>query len=310
MINRSDRQRLTESGIISAIGILLSLGVAYIPFLSLLFFFVSTPYIIITARNGIKYGVLSICASSFIIFITTNLIYVLTVLLLFFIPAIFIGARIYKSKNPFDAIAGGFLVSIITITIYIELSSAFLGMNIIQQGINIIKESIEMQKNMVTQYGLSSSLDIKKMVDHIYMIVPGVISIESILMSFFNYYIAVYILRRIKNDAPDLPKLKDFTLPGNIILGIVMIYLLALLVKNIPGIYYDTLTMNIEVVFMFIFFLQGLAVYSHFLEKIKLRQGIKNLFLILSIFIGPISVMVSLIGISDSVLDFRKIRRY
>lgn len=309
-MNISNRQRLTESAIISAIGVIFAIGAMYIPFLSLLGIFVAVPYIIITTRNGIKYGFLSIFASFFMILISTEPIYSLTMLLLLFIPGVFIGYRISKSDNPFDPISWGFISSIISTMIFIKIAQILIGINVIDQLLGIIKQSLDVQNSLIQQFKLpSEKLDVKSIIEAMSIVLPGLIIAQSIISSFLSYYIAVAMLRRIKGYNKELPKFMEFSLPGNIILGIGIIYLLAFVLRYIPGIYHETLMINIEIVFMFIFFLQGLAVYSYFLEKVKMGSRAKKTFIIFAILIGPISMMISLLGIVDAIIDFRKIRR-
>ncbi|WP_242939263.1 DUF2232 domain-containing protein [Tepidibacter thalassicus] len=307
----SNRQRLTEAGIVSVIGVIFSILVNNIPFLSLFALFISIPYIIITARCGIKHSIISIVVSSVILLFVTNPIYALTVFLLFFVPAVFIGYNIYKNKSPVNAVSWGAFASIITIVIYIKLVVVFFNFDIIEQTIKMFEQALNMQQEFLTQLNsMEKNSKIAFIMEYILTIIPSiVIIIPSIIISFTNYFVSLFILRRTKGYNEKLPSIKDFALPGNIFIGVILIYLLSMILKDINGIYYNTIIINTEIVFLIIFLIQGICVYSYFLDKIKVRQGIKNILLVVSILIGPLLFMMSIIGMIDSVVDFRRIRR-
>ncbi|SHK52087.1 Uncharacterized conserved protein YybS, DUF2232 family [Tepidibacter formicigenes DSM 15518] len=311
MINMSNRQRLTEAAILSSVGVIISILVMYVPFLSLFALFTSIPYIIISARCGIKNSIMSIVISSLILLFTTNPVYALTSFLLFFIPAVFIGYNIYKNKSPIEAVSWGTFAFIITTMIYIKLSKGFFNIDIIEQTINMLNKTLNMQKEVISHFNSleKNSIEIETIIEYVSTMIPSMlIVIPSIITSFINYFMSLFILKRIKGYKEDLPKFKDFALPGNIILGVILIYLLSMVLKNISWIYYNTIIINTEIVFSIIFLIQGICVYSYFLDKIKIRQGIKNIILVVSILTGPLLFMMSIIGVVDSIVDFRRIR--
>ncbi|WP_242939122.1 YybS family protein [Tepidibacter formicigenes] len=307
----SNRQRLTEAAILSSVGVIISILVMYVPFLSLFALFTSIPYIIISARCGIKNSIMSIVISSLILLFTTNPVYALTSFLLFFIPAVFIGYNIYKNKSPIEAVSWGTFAFIITTMIYIKLSKGFFNIDIIEQTINMLNKTLNMQKEVISHFNSleKNSIEIETIIEYVSTMIPSMlIVIPSIITSFINYFMSLFILKRIKGYKEDLPKFKDFALPGNIILGVILIYLLSMVLKNISWIYYNTIIINTEIVFSIIFLIQGICVYSYFLDKIKIRQGIKNIILVVSILTGPLLFMMSIIGVVDSIVDFRRIR--
>ena len=72
----------------------------------------------------------------------------------------------------------------------------------------------------------------------------------------------------------------------------------------------DLIMMNLQLVFNFLFMIQGIAVAVYYVKKWLKQNQIKNVFisgLILSIF-GFIGV--SFVGMLDSIIDFRKVRSY
>ncbi|OPJ55433.1 YybS family protein [Alkalithermobacter paradoxus] len=310
MTDKTNRQRLTESAIVSVIGIVFALMCTYLPVLNLLTSLTGLVYVVITFRNGVKYGILSVVISSFIISLIVDPIYSLTLGLIFFLPGVAIGYGLYKSEKPFYAISLGFIVSIVVTIIYTRAASVLFGVDLIESTIEMIKEASEIQNKMLEDLNLENQISNIDIVEFISTVIPSMIAISSIIMSFINYYLSIFVLKKIKSFNRELPTLKEFTLPGNVSLGISIIFLLTIISRNLKWIYYQTLVTNITIIFFFLFLLQGIAVFSYFIDKVKTKRAFKNLLIILGILIGPMILnMISLIGLLDSILNFRKIRR-
>lgn len=309
-MNLSNRQKLVESIIISAIGVIFGVGSAYFPIMGLLILLLPTPYIIITARSGIRYGLMSIFISIIILLTLVNPIVSLTLGVLFFIPGAAMGYQINKEKKPFDAISWGFIVGIISAVMVINGVEVMTGNNIIKNMIDMLSQILKTQTQLLKDMKLiNKEFGIKDIIEQISVVVPSFIIVQSFMVCTINYYIATIILTKTKMFKENMPRFKEFTLPGNIILGVVLIYILSYLYKYINPEYYKALTANIEIVLSSIFLVQGLAVYSFFLDEFKVNIVFKKIIIIISILIGPIATIISFLGILDSGVNFRKIKR-
>ena len=306
MNEKSARQRFTESAIVSSIGIIFILMGAYVPFLQVLIFFTAVPYILITMRNGLRYGMMSACISALTVLMFSNIFYSTTLFFLLFLPGIAIGYKGKGCKEPFVPISWGFISSITLTMIYIKLLSVVFGVDIVQMIMDMFEQALEIQITF-TPHG--KDIDVQEILGIMGSIVPGLIIVQAMFMSFFNYYISLSILKRVEGDSVSIPKLSEFTLPGNIALGILIIYFLTMSMKGLPWIKYDALVANITFIILFMFFLQGIAVLGHLLSKTRMNSALKNILLLMALVIGPFSSVVSILGFLDSIVDFRKIRR-
>ncbi|CAH2215363.1 YybS family protein [Tepidibacter aestuarii] len=307
-INNS--KKLTETSILSCIGIIFALASTYIPFLSMFFMFNGIPYTIIAARCGLRYSIMSSFISLTILMMMMNPISAL-VFALVFIPSIFIGYNIYKNETPFENIALGSLFFILMMMLYIKLSVVIFNVDIVKEFNDIFIKAMNVQKDVINSLGIKiDEKELNNLLEYFSVYLPStLVIIPSIVISFINYYVSVFILRRIKKDENILPEVKDFSLPGNIPVGIVLIYLSTLLIKYIDGVYYKSIVMNLEMVILTLFLIQGACVYSYFLDKINMKKGTKGFLLIISFIIRPIVFIITIIGMLDSAMNFRKIRR-
>ena len=74
--------------------------------------------------------------------------------------------------------------------------------------------------------------------------------------------------------------------------------------------YYEVMVINIIVLVSFIFFLQGLSIVDFFLvKKLRLFAIIRVIIYIMTLFIPPAISIISILGVTDVIFDFRKLKR-
>ena len=80
---------------------------------------------------------------------------------------------------------------------------------------------------------------------------------------------------------------------------------------KVHHLYTDSILLNLQLVFNFMFIIQGISVSVYFIEKwlkaVQLKMIFMGALLILSVF-GITGI--SFIGMVDSILDFRRVRAY
>ena len=130
-------------------------------------------------------------------------------------------------------------------------------------------------------------------------------------LSIIVYLIEVFALEKMKYGDLSEIKFKNFYLPGNTIMISFLLYLLILALSYMKTpLYTDTIFLNLQIVFNFMFIIQGIAVSIYFIKK-WLNQGTNKNIFISAICIGVFGMTgISFIGMIDSILDFRKVRVY
>ena len=131
------------------------------------------------------------------------------------------------------------------------------------------------------------------------------------IVSFIIYALEVFVLKRTRLVNLNLPKLRDFYLPGNAVNVSFSLYVLVLFIDLINvNLHNDLIMMNLQLIFNFMFMIQGIAVSIFYVRKWIRSGSFKMIFtstLILSIF-G--FMIISFVGMLDSIIDFRKVRSY
>ena len=140
---------------------------------------------------------------------------------------------------------------------------------------------------------------------------PTMLFLQGMIVAFIIYSLEIFILKRVRIVNLELPKLLDFYLPGNAISVLFTLYIFVLFMDLINlNLHTDLIMMNLQLVFNFMFMLQGIAVSIYFFKKWIRSGSLKMIFmsaLTLSIF-GFMGI--SFVGMLDSIIDFRRVRSY
>ncbi|HZK57118.1 MAG TPA: YybS family protein [Clostridia bacterium] len=306
MRNYDERKAFVEAALIAAITTVFTISIVYIPILSASIMLVPVPFIILAYRHGNRYSILSFVTFSLLIGILVELIYAGFLLLVFGPMILAMGHFIKKQKEPYAVIGIGTAISVLSMLIILQIASYIGNVNIVDEIAlameGIVNKQIDMLKNMNID-----ALSTDEILNYLLMIIPGVFVIQSMITAFGNYYIAVNILKRFDTGGAELPQFSNFKLPKNIVFGFVIIFILSYLTKYVKGIYHANLLTNVTLLFVFIFFVQGMSVISHLIKRTKIPKTIRIFLLVVILFISPLLTVVSFVGLLDAMVNIRNI---
>lgn len=313
----NDRVKLTQAAILTALAIALSLMTVYVPFLGLLVLIIPVPYAIIATMTGYKYTLISAVASFFMIMFTVDPIYALNLTLMSILPGIAVGYTINKEKNDeeksFKPIYYGTVAFMISIIVFFIISKVLFKMDLLAEIRQMMKVSVESQFRIMENIkGVQNGdVTIQDIIDLMNNILPSMLFLYSIISSSITYYLEAFILRRIKKLNFNLPKFNDFYLPGNAVTTSLLLYFLimGLDMLNLP-LHTDIIMLNLQLVFSMMFLVQGISVGVYFIKQWLKQSPKKIIILIMALFLISGSMILSFVGMLDSVIDFRKVRSY
>ena len=313
----NNKLRLAQASLIAALGILLCLITAYVPILSILSIAVPVPYAIIATLTDNKYSILSLIATFFILMFTVNPLYSVSVCIMSIVPGIFIGSALRNNKkegfNKFEPIYIGTIITMICVIVFFFIGNIVFKTNILEDFMNLVKESVNIQITIMENTGIDLKEGFKALdiVNYINNILPTMLFLQGMIVAFIIYSLEIFILKRVRIVNLELPKLLDFYLPGNAISVLFTLYIFVLFMDLINlNLHTDLIMMNLQLVFNFMFMLQGIAVSIYFFKKWIRSGSLKMIFmsaLTLSIF-GFMGI--SFVGMLDSIIDFRRVRSY
>lgn len=297
------RKQLVESAIISAIAVILVLIGYYIPIFFIMTILSSVPVIMISIRHGFGWGFWSTIVISLIAGMFIHPIYGLSYFGVLWLPAAVMGYRMKKSDNSFDPIFFGGVTTLIAIVIMVFVVAS-IGK---QDAMSLLVENLKIAMNEALKNIDNPAIKPKEVINMVTLIIPSMLINYSIMCSFFTYYIALAVLKRFKEYKDTLPSLMEFTLPGNISLGMLIMIGLTYMSSNFEFVYYKSLTENMTMVMFILLFLQGFASLSFFFTKMRISNGIRRFLLLMGFLF--LSQIIVIIGFIDALFNLRRLER-
>ncbi len=315
MNSQKKTRGMVEASLMTALTCLFAIVGTYIPLLAFILLLIPIPFIVLGKRHGIHFVVLSIIASAIIIGSLTEPVYSVFVVALPGITAIIMGYLMYKEYSPGKILIGGAIGALAASLLSISLTAWISGVESIAYLSEIFKDAMEVQMQMYKTLGMgpqeiqNMKTSLEESMQIATMIVPSAIIVSSFFLAYINYVLSVQVLKRIGYKVETLKPFSQFSLPKSIFMGTGIIMALTLLMKNVQGIDYSTLSANVLVIFQFIFLLQGLAVVSYFVNKLNQSKVLKILLFIFLVLNQIALIIIAILGFVDIIVNFRKLNK-
>lgn len=304
------RSIIENVAVISIMVLYIVYGIHMAPLLMII---IPLPFIVIGVRNGIENTIISMAITSLIVGVLVE-IYLGISLFLIFIPTTFGIAYCIKNRKKVSETvligAGAFFISIALVVL---LEARLEGLNFVksleQDLSQFLAMQIEMLKDMgLTNYELLQTKDLLEMTyDYMIILIPSLLFVFSLIISYINNIFSFIVLRRMRYGAVRYPSFSKFKLPNNIMPGIAVMFISTFIIGKLNIPYNEALLVNVTFLIGFIFFVQGLSVLDYLLKKVRIRLIFR--IIILNVFLIPMSGIIFFIGVLDSILDMRKIRK-
>lgn len=292
--------------------ILMLLGMYYMP---LIIFLYPTLFIILGVKYGLKYNIISIIVSTFLVGLMTDTISGLIILLAFSPLSIALSYLIINRKKTLETMIISTLVTLVSFLIILGLTKNITGVSIVHQldefFTQVINTQIETLKDMqLSQYEILKAENIlESAFDYVLLVIPVLMMIFSLVTAYINCFISSIVLRKQGYGVVSIPRFSRFKLPSNILLGMGIMFIGVLLMKWLKVSYYETVLLNIVGLASFMFFTQGLAVIDYKLKRRNVRIIFRIIILLFFVLVLPIgSMILTFIGVLDAILDFRKLK--
>lgn len=307
--------RLSRVLLIVILAIILILVSLNISELNLLVLLIPIPFALIGTLSNLRNNIIALLITFIAVGYFISPVDSIDIFLNSIVPGAIIGIiakRVINNKNSnkYEPIFIGTIILMISIIINYLISKYLLGVDLLEKFFQLFNSSLNSEKSVLEgMYG--ELLKEQNVTDVVRNIIPSILFFRGIILSIIIYSIEIYTLRKMKYGDLSHIKFKNFYLPGNAIIISLILYLLtiALSYMNIP-LYTDAIFLNLQIIFNFMFIIQGIAVVIYFLNK-WLKQGVDRKLFIGALCVGIFGMTcISFIGMVDSILDFRKVRDY
>ncbi len=268
---------------------------------------------------GVKRGSLqSIVSMALVCLITGIMVDMLSGVIIFFIfmPVTYaISDGIKSRKRPWEPLAISTIVLFLSILVLYGFAQNIAGVNIVSQMEESFKLIIQTQTEIYKDMGLSDFELIKTMnllestYKNILVALPSIIMLISFVISYCSYYISVVLLRKSGQGIIYIPRFSRFKLPKDIIPGIIAMYSVVIFIYLFSLPYYQVILTNITFLVYSMIIIQGLSVIDFYMLKSNVKIYIRILLILILSIIAPIGMLISIIGIADTIFDLRRLRR-
>lgn len=295
---------ITDGALLTTVYIVLLLLVLFVPFVFMLgIFILPIPFIIFTAKYGIRNGCLMLLAALGLTFIFATIV-TLPLTLFAGIGGVAVGQAIYKQYPAYETWAQGTVGFIIGTLAIIAIMHFVLSVNIYTEVQAMIDETIEMARSMLTQFGAGADMMQQVELFEAQMrmfpdLIPASITIMSIFFAFIGQWLSYKILNRMENKQLYFPPFKQFNLP----IFIIWIYFIALLltffVTESSGMLYIAV-INVMALMVTLIMLQGYSFIFFYADYKKMHISVPIIVTIVTlVFSFLFMFIVRIIGIID-----------
>ncbi|WP_129599847.1 YybS family protein [Anaerophilus nitritogenes] len=307
------RAMVEVSLLIALISVLTIIG-NYIPVLTFITFFLPTPFIILGKRHGMYYITWAIIIWAMITMSFIGPVQAIFLSILMGGTAIIMAYLMKKDASAGQIIAGGALIYLIGLVMSIQLSSIVMGVDVITQINQMLEQSMNMQMSMYETLGMETTQidEFRKMIElgmqMFMMMIPGIIIISCTTLPLMNYALTCKILKKLGYETKALPPLKYVRLPKTFVMGTFLIIGLTMLTRYFNFANYQSLVINVFLIFYIVYFVQGIGVMSYFFDVLKIRKLMKILIYMLILLSGKGVFILATLGFMDCFMDFRKLK--
>ena len=135
---------------------------------------------------------------------------------------------------------------------------------------------------------------------------PGTLIVFCLVIAYLNYGLLSWLIGKTGRKISPLPSFRTFSLPRNIIIGSLIVYLLSYISANMGIIDKNLMMFSLEILFTFVFSMQGLAVIFYFGYLKKIPRVVLVVISAIFVLTWLGQTFLFLLGMLDIILDIRK----
>ncbi len=278
----------------------------YIPMLSMIIIGIPGILVWLSKKGNIKEVSIVILILAIFVYFSFGL---LNMLFIIMFVVLNLTVLIYSDKNKISAVITQVLLTtsiLISFSAIMYILNIYEGISIIEIFSNSLRESKEILK---TSDVLSSGeFNLDEMISQILIIVPFIMILISTVNAMIMYFFNRFLLIQMNYEVVKIKKFSNFKLPMHFVYGITFILLLSYIVGIMNIVNFNSISLNVILMMIYIFAFQGMAILFYFLESRNVNKIVKIvIFLLIMIFKGIF--ILSALGWVDMIFDFRKIKK-
>lgn len=305
-----------EGGLLTAVTVILGLASTFLPIVGVFVeFFCAVPIVVLTVRQGVSKGFLALIASFIILSMFIGVVLSMRIALSFGICGLVLGYCVRKNFNAVKCFLATFATSAVAQVIAIAILTFAMGVNLMDNEMKAVQEMFDEMFKTYEAAGVSQQEieQIKSQVEPAMKLVsyllPLILALMGLMNAWICYVTAGWIFQKLRlKFVEPLPPFKNWQFPK------IFAYILAFAAI---GVYWGT-TREWELLYQisvnafygagFVCLIQGFAVLSAIADIYNVSKFWRRIFFILIIFNKLMIDVVTLTGLLDMIVDFRKLK--
>jgi uncharacterized protein YybS (DUF2232 family) len=307
---------MTTAGCFAAIMVVLAFLSTYVPFFSMIgFFIMPIPMAVMYMKFGFRQALLTGIAAGILMGITISPVEAIIQILTFGAVGMAIGAGFRYEWPPAKMLFGVTAAFIVTCSVLMGAAYLFMGIDVFTMIQDLFSDATA---QMIAQYEASGVSEVqiveyKQQFKQVQQILPALLPLlfclATMIVGYANIKVAQVILRRLGFSVQPFLPIRCWEIPRSMI----YLYILAIVMnywgtsRDIEWLY--IIGLNLYQMAFFFICIEGIALLFYLINRrFHMRNGLQALFLI-SFFIMPVfSYAAFLAGLFDMLANYRKKR--
>ena len=304
---------LTESGLLTALSVVLALMAVYLPFIGfLLVLFWPLPLVVLVVRHGMRWGILASLAAGILVGLLVEPLLSLRLVVAFAPAGLLLGWAFAKGWSGVRTFMLTLLAAIAGQAAAVGLLLWVTDVNPLAMQVDILQSSFDSSLQLYESMGMSGAdlakarEDIEQGMKMLNYLFPLVFILMGLFYAVVSYMAGGRILRRLGHNVPQFPPFREWRLPQAFLymFGFALVGLYWGGTREISWLY--QLSLNANVLAIMAGLLQGIVLVhcllSHYKVSLPLRI-VLYVFLIMNPFLAQVTAMTGLI---DMLFDYRR----
>ncbi|CUH95815.1 putative membrane protein [Propionispora sp. 2/2-37] len=315
-MNHTNIKPVAEGGLLSALAVMMILISVYIPLLGIATAIIwPVPIALLGVRHGLKWSIMATVTSGVIAAMALQPLTALQMVVAFGSIGVVIGQAIRLDCSPLKTMLAASAISFLGILAVLLLGFVIMGVNPLSLQMDMINETFTQVIDMYRSTGAFSEAELANMsnltnnsLEYLKVIMPGLMTLSAVFYALINFMATKAVLRKLGRQVRSFPPFRHWYLPRKI-LYIAAVTAVMYYWGNYRSVApLDDISMNIGLLLIVLFFVQGLSLFYYLADKYNLSRLTKGIILFLTFTNAFFMEMVFFAGLWDVVFDYRKLR--
>ena len=304
---------LTESGLLSALTVILAMAAAYLPVIGMVAALVwALPVVVLIVRHGLRWGVMSVLVSGVIMALLLEPMLSLRMVLSFGPTGLMLGYAFRHQWSGAHAFGMTLVASVAGKLLTFGLLFLVTSVNPLNMQMDVMQQSFDQPFAVYEQMGLdknaiaASKAQISEAMTYLNLLLPFIVGVMGLLDAGVAYIVSSRVLRRLGETVPQLPPFAEWRLPQ---------FFLYLLGFALVGIYWGgsreiqplyQAAFNLNMVAMGAGVIQGLSLMSYAMDRFRVGRVMRMFFYAFVLLGGVLVQILAFTGLFDMLFDYRR----